>query len=112
MILPKEFDAYFRDPKVKAAWISGSDGVNYTGCDNCSGAGVFVASIAVAGPFEAPQAKGASHYHDGYWWSVITKVAECPVCHNIKRRPAKREYVPMPDEVRQKIGELVSRMSK
>lgn len=84
MILPPEFQAYFRDKSIKAAFISKYEGPNITCCDNCGGGGFFTAAIAIGGPFDHPPSKGTAHWGSGKWWLVVNHIAICPVCKNVK----------------------------
>jgi hypothetical protein len=87
-VFPPEFERYWNDPATRAAWISADEDHNQIGCDNCNGRGFFVLTLAIGGPFETPSLKGVCHWANGKWWSVVNRVADCPVCKNNPRKDA------------------------
>lgn len=107
---PPELLAFWRQSNAIKCFVSTPEGNYANKCDNCGGAGFFVGSIAIAGPFDSPLSPAnVYHYHDGKWWSVINKSADCPVCHNGKTAVrAATTYKP----VQKSISNLTSKLTR
>ena len=102
---PPELIAFWKSPGVKRAWVNEPESVNPSACQNCNGAGYFVGTIALAGPFDNPGSqKVISHWHDGKWWITNSRVAPCPVCKG----------TPMSDKpfVDKPVGLMIKRVVK
>lgn len=109
---PPEFMAHFKNPNTRAAWVSEYSGPNMTHCENCGGAGTFVLTVALNGPFDQPPPPTVvSKYDNGRWWAVKNYVAVCPVCRNV-RPQHKPVYVPMPEEARHAVNKLIANKSR
>lgn len=102
---PAELLAFFKSPGVKRAWVNDPEPTNPSACQNCNGAGYFVGTIALGGPFNSPSSsKVISHYHDGKWWVVNSRVAPCPVCQG--KPQSEKPYVDKP------AGLMIKRLAK
>ena len=93
MKIPMEIQSALRNPAVKKAWLSDFPAMPGQ-CENCGGAGVVTAYIALEGPYTSP----ASPYlvRDGVrltskaevingktkWWVGQTVSTTCPECQN------------------------------
>lgn len=90
---PQELQNLWRQPGIKAAFISENEPLLEEDCPNCGGLGLFSTFIATNGPFNNPSAKGVNHFADGKWWVGQTFTAPCPVCGGVNpeiRVPAQR----------------------
>jgi DnaJ-class molecular chaperone len=77
---PSEFNAYWRMPGTKAAFVSEVATTNPKDCKNCGGIGTMTTFCALAGPFDAIPA-GVAHFANGKWWAGAHYSANCPDCH-------------------------------
>ena len=95
---PPELLAFWKSPNAKRAWVNEPEMVNPSACPNCNGAGFFVGTIALAGPFNSPGSINAvSHFHDGKWWVVNSRQAPCPVCKGAPQ--SEKPYVDKPSDL-------------
>jgi hypothetical protein len=109
---PAELVAFWKTPGALRAFVSQPEGTYANKCENCGGAGYFIGSIAVAGPFDQPSTtSNVYRWHDGKWWVVKTKTVDCPVCHNGKQEALTGKYV-KPVYVAKEFTGLAAKMEK
>ncbi len=86
---PPEFNAFWRMPGTKAAFVSEVHPTHPHDCTNCGGIGSMVTFCALAGPFDAPPVgpNVIAHYANGKWWGGTNYTANCPVCKGNGRNP-------------------------
>lgn len=85
---PPIFNSHWKQPGIKAAFVTESHPHHPGECINCGGIGTMTTFCATAGPFDNPPVgKLIAHFGNGKWWGGANFSASCPVCNGTGRRP-------------------------